>query len=134
MYWTQMCIRVQALQFFRFLLNGFIMYFGKLCSRRYCESSFFLIRKSGIPLLPQQMFLYFTQYMFYQITGWLTYVPIQYVEVDLFTYPFNIGILFFRHLPIASEKDVQVVNTNVMCRQIRAITAFVNQIQNVQEE
>ena len=41
MYWTQMCIRVQALQFFRFLLNGFIMYFGKLCSRRYCESSFF---------------------------------------------------------------------------------------------
>ena len=41
MYWTQMCIRVQALQFFRFLLNGFIMYFGKLCSRRYSESSFF---------------------------------------------------------------------------------------------
>ena len=77
MYWTQMCIRVQALQFFRFLLNGFIMYFGKLCSRRYCESSFFLIRKSGIPLLPQQMFLYFTQYMFYQITGWLTYVSVQ---------------------------------------------------------
>lgn len=106
------------------------MYFGKLCSRRYSESSFFFntqIRNSFATIANVSVFHLVHVLLDYR----LAYLRI---NIDVFTYPFNIGILFFRHLPIASEKDVQVVNTNVMCRQIRAITAFVNQIQNVQEE